>query len=922
LTLQPVFGGQDRQELLRQIAFDEPRAPRRLNKAVSEELEIIVLKAMAKNPAERYDTAQELADDLRRFLEDRPIRARRPTLVQRAAKWSRRHKPLVWSAAVSTFLLLVVGLVGLGIGNRLIAKEQARTENALGESREAERKEAEQRTIAEARRLEAEKERRRAEKNYRLARRAVDRLFTRVAERLQDKPHMEQIRRELLEDALEFYQGFLKERSDNPELKMETALAHRRAGEIQGLLGDWEKSLANHQGSAKILIELNRLSPDNIDYRAHVARSRDYLADALTRLARFKEAETHIESGIAMCEELVESHPRIPEYLEDLVRLHRRGARVGFCQYKWKESHKYAAQSNEMIRRLSKDFPNYPVEEQLLTVTYGNRGLVKDIESLMDSERKIREEIKLLEEKVQAHPDAPDYQGSLCGELANLKRVLLAMDRFEDLEPLGPKAIALHEKLAEDHPGILDYHKGLGWSRYTCGLFSYYMGREAEATEHFRVGIEIASKVLESDPDNARHLSHLLGMLMFCPARQFREPERALQLATRQLQFNGSAWNELAFAEVRAGKYKEALTSCKKAMEVGGTGAQVAAVAEAMAEWHIRDKEEARRKFVLAATAVEEDPGRNRYRYTLEWRLLRREVEEMMGINRDSDDWTLWHARATACVQLKQWDKAIEDYDEAIRLDPDNPGLYRARAYAHRQLKQWDKAIANYSEAIRLAPENAGLYAARSEAYLALGRYDEALADCDKHVELRPDGATAALIRAQMLVMADRTEEYRQACVEMLDRFGQSKRPGEFCHAAWACVLAPKAIPDPMVPVELAERAVSRDPNEWTLYVLGMAHFRAGQLGEAAERFHESLNAGPHWDAIFLNWLGLALVHHERGETQEARQWIGKAIESMEPHPSRSTQGRIEGRLLQRELERLLDDAKQEQDNTKSGQEE
>ena len=99
LTLEPVFDGRDRQELLRQIAFEEPRPLRRLNKAIPAELETIVLKAMEKNPADRYATAQELADDLERFLKDEPIRAKRPTLVQRARKWSRRHRPLVWATA-------------------------------------------------------------------------------------------------------------------------------------------------------------------------------------------------------------------------------------------------------------------------------------------------------------------------------------------------------------------------------------------------------------------------------------------------------------------------------------------------------------------------------------------------------------------------------------------------------------------------------------------------------------------------------------------------------------------------------------------------------------------------------------------------------------------------------------------------------
>ena len=62
------------------------------NRAIPAELETIVLKALEKNPADRYATAQELADDLRRFLDDQPIRARRPTLLQRLRKWGRRHR--------------------------------------------------------------------------------------------------------------------------------------------------------------------------------------------------------------------------------------------------------------------------------------------------------------------------------------------------------------------------------------------------------------------------------------------------------------------------------------------------------------------------------------------------------------------------------------------------------------------------------------------------------------------------------------------------------------------------------------------------------------------------------------------------------------------------------------------------------------
>jgi WD40 repeat protein/serine/threonine protein kinase len=113
LTLEPAFTGTDRQELLRQIAFEEPRPPRRLNRTIPAELETIVLKALEKNPAERYATAQELADDLRRFQEHKPIRARRPTLTERLRKWAARQPAVVGLLLVSG--LAALALVGVGV---------------------------------------------------------------------------------------------------------------------------------------------------------------------------------------------------------------------------------------------------------------------------------------------------------------------------------------------------------------------------------------------------------------------------------------------------------------------------------------------------------------------------------------------------------------------------------------------------------------------------------------------------------------------------------------------------------------------------------------------------------------------------------------------------------------------------------------
>lgn len=142
LTLEPAFDGRDRQELLRQIAFDEPRALRQHNKAIPAELETIVLKAIAKNPAERYATAQDLADDLQRFLKDEPIRAKRPSLLARARKWSRRHRPVVASAIVAALAVVAIAIIALVISLGNISGALKEKTAALAEKSEALAKES------------------------------------------------------------------------------------------------------------------------------------------------------------------------------------------------------------------------------------------------------------------------------------------------------------------------------------------------------------------------------------------------------------------------------------------------------------------------------------------------------------------------------------------------------------------------------------------------------------------------------------------------------------------------------------------------------------------------------------------------------------------------------------------------------------
>src|SRR5262249_34928521 len=109
---------------------EEPCPLRRLDRAVPVELEIILSKALAKEPRARYQTAQELADDLRRFLDHKPIRARRPSLWERTRKWAHRHRPAVWSAIIAFMVSLTVlgGSVGWALRDRAVRIDRAAAE--------------------------------------------------------------------------------------------------------------------------------------------------------------------------------------------------------------------------------------------------------------------------------------------------------------------------------------------------------------------------------------------------------------------------------------------------------------------------------------------------------------------------------------------------------------------------------------------------------------------------------------------------------------------------------------------------------------------------------------------------------------------------------------------------------------------------
>ena len=127
VTTQRAFDGDTRAEVLRNISFGAPAAPRRVNRRIPPELETIIMKSLAKNPDERYQTARELAEDLRSFRMNRPILAKPPKLHQRVEKWMRRNPAYTRTLAVAALLVLVASAAAaVTAGGRLLEEQRRR----------------------------------------------------------------------------------------------------------------------------------------------------------------------------------------------------------------------------------------------------------------------------------------------------------------------------------------------------------------------------------------------------------------------------------------------------------------------------------------------------------------------------------------------------------------------------------------------------------------------------------------------------------------------------------------------------------------------------------------------------------------------------------------------------------------------------
>ncbi|MHC4933141.1 MAG: serine/threonine-protein kinase, partial [Planctomycetota bacterium] len=286
VTLEFTFPGDDARRVMHDIAFKEPVAPRRLNPAVPEELETILLKSMAKSPEHRYETAQAMADDLARFLEDRPILARRPSILRRTAQWSRRHRTLV--GAVVALLLLTV--IGLAVGFVLVNRERERA------------------ILSQA---EAEAERARAEATLDTALRGIDEILVRQAERWEHSPGqpLARIDREFLLQAERLLDELLERNRGHAAVRLSQARMLVTAAKVRRALDRREDAMRDVEAAARMLEEVAASEAGALEALRLLVASHVGMGQLCYEVGEYDRAEIQLERAREVGEDLIATRP-------------------------------------------------------------------------------------------------------------------------------------------------------------------------------------------------------------------------------------------------------------------------------------------------------------------------------------------------------------------------------------------------------------------------------------------------------------------------------------------------------------------------------------------------------------------------------------------------------------------------------------
>jgi serine/threonine protein kinase/tetratricopeptide (TPR) repeat protein len=516
LAGKPPFDGKAA-DVLRAVTRGEFPRPRQLEPATDPALEAICLRAMATRPEDRYPTPRPLADDVERWMADEPVSAYRDPPLRRAGRWARRHRPLVVGAVV----LLVSAVVSLSVGALLIDRERTR-----------------------------------AEANFRQARAAVDDYFTIVSEsKLLDVPGLQPLRKELLEAARLYYENFLKERGDDRAVRAEAAASLYRMAAITALIDNSDAAEPLYRRAVAAYERLVRADPGNAGHRSDLALCHSALGLLLDGLERDDEAMAEIRRALDLRATLVRDFPGNAQFRADLARSHRH---VGDLQRQvgdfppalehWQEARAIQEavlrnpppKGRERHHLTRRGDVETVVREDLADILLDLSALLREMgrwDESLDLGRRARE---LLEAMIRERPDDPELRAQLAGGYANLALTTLNHGQPGGSLDLGEQAIAILDPLVTANPSVGSYRGRLADAHLSAGFALERLGRFPEAATHYRRTAELAEGLFAVEPNSVYPRSLLAQGLLYQSRLMIRDGrlDEALPMLRRALELH------------------------------------------------------------------------------------------------------------------------------------------------------------------------------------------------------------------------------------------------------------------------------------------------------------------------------------------------------------------------------------------------
>jgi serine/threonine protein kinase len=529
LTARPPFKGETAMDTMLLVLYEEPLPPNHLLPSVPRDLETICLKCLNKEIARRYTTAAALADDLERFLDGRPIIARPVAVSERLAKWVRRRPAVAALLAVSVLALTTIlggslyFNVALQSKNRqldtLAEERRQKAEEAEAErdrAQESEEKAERRRKQADALRAIAERQRQRAEQNFRKAREAVNEMLTEVGQNeLAHVPLMEDVRQRLLAKAVEFHGEFLEKQSNEPEVRQQAGQAFQQVGSVYLMLGRLQDAENACRASIERFEALTQEFPKEPEYRRDLALGYFQRGQLHRTRGNLPAAEKDDRAAIALQEKLAGDFPKQAEYRHELSRSLNDLALLQLRSKRPDEAEKSYRQALALQEALVKEHPDrQPAYREDLAGTLNDLGaLLRGAKRHGEAEQVYRQALDHFEQLVKQYPKGPNYRRRLAATANNLGNVLQDVQGPEKAEPLMRQSLDYRRRLADDFPSALAYRQDLAQTHNNLAALLSAAKKYEEAEKESARALELQKKLAEDFPSVPDYQSNLAAVL-------------------------------------------------------------------------------------------------------------------------------------------------------------------------------------------------------------------------------------------------------------------------------------------------------------------------------------------------------------------------------------------------------------------------